>query len=85
LSRPSFKKSEIFTIGAYVSETGRRLFEGTELGRYTLLDLSMSITVIGAVVRFDMKNVLDERYETVPGMYMPGRHYRFGINWRLFD
>ena len=85
LSRPSFKKSETFTIGAYASETGSRLFQGTELGRYTLLDLSMSITVIGAVVRFDMKNVLDERYETVPGMYMPGRHYRFGINWRLFD
>jgi hypothetical protein len=85
LSRPSFKKTESFTIGVYASETGSRLFPGVELGPYSLLDLSVSLTVIGAVVRFEMKNVLDEQYETVPGMYMPGSHYRFGINWRLFD
>ena len=85
LSRPSFKKTEIFTIGLSASETGSRLFPGIELGRYVLLDLSLSITVIGAVVRFEMKNMLDEQFETVPGMYMPGRHYRFGINWHLFD
>ena len=45
----------------------------------------MSLTVLGAVAKFEMKNILDEKYETVPGMYMPGTHYRFGINWRLFD
>jgi hypothetical protein len=85
LSRPSFKKTELFTIGVFASDTGSRFFHGTELGRYALLDLSASITVMGAVVKFEMKNVLDEKYETVPGMYMPGSHYRFGINWRLFD
>ncbi len=85
LSRPSFKKTELFTIGVYASETGSRLFHGVELDRYSLLDLSVSLTVIGAVVRFEMKNILDEQYETVPGMYMPGSHYRFGINWRLFN
>ncbi len=85
LSRPSFKKTELFTIGVFASDTGSRFFHGTELGRYALLDLSASITVMGAVVKFEMKNILDEKYETVPGMYMPGSHYRFGINWRLFD
>jgi hypothetical protein len=85
LSRPSFRKTELFTMRADFSETGSRLFHGEELGRYSLLDFSISITVIGTVVRFEMKNVLDERYETVPGLYMSGRHYRFGINWRLFD
>jgi hypothetical protein len=85
LTRPSFKKTETFTVGVLASETGSRHFPGAELGRYTLVDLSASLTVLGAVVRFEMKNILDEKYETVPGMYMPGRHYRFGINWRLFD
>jgi len=85
LTRPSFKKTEKFTVGVQASETGSRLFPGVELGEYTLIDLSASLTVLGAVVKFEMKNVLDEKYETVPGMYMPGRHYRFGINWRLFD
>ncbi len=85
LSRPSFKRTELFIIGLNASETGSRLFPGAELGRCTLLDFSLSITVLGAVVKFETKNILDEKYETVPGMYMPGRHYRFGINWRLFD
>jgi outer membrane receptor protein involved in Fe transport len=85
LSRPSFKKTEHFIIGVHASETGSRFFYGVELGRYTLLDLSVSLTVLGAVAKFEMKNILDEKYETVPGMYMPGKHYRFGINWRLFD
>jgi outer membrane cobalamin receptor len=73
------------TIGVYASDTGSRRFAGVELGRYSLVDLSLSITVIGAVVKFEMRNVLDEHYETVPGMYMPGINYRFGINWHLFD
>jgi hypothetical protein len=85
LSRLSFKRTELFTIGIDASETGSRLFPGMELDRYTLLDFSLSLTVLGAVARFEMKNILDEKYETVPGMYMPGRHYRFGINWRLFN
>jgi hypothetical protein len=85
LSRPSFRSTETFTIGLGVSETGKRLFPQAELDRYSLLDLYISITVIGAIVKFEMKNLLDEKYETVPGMYMPGMHYRFGINWRLFN
>lgn len=85
LSRPSFKKTELFTIGVFASETGSRHFPGIELERYTLLDLSASLTIMGVVARFEMKNMLDEKYETVPGMYMPGAHYRFGLNWRLFD
>ena len=85
LSRPSFKKTELFTIGVFASETGSRHFPGIELERYTLLDLSASLTIMGVVARFEMKNMLDEKYETVPGMYMPGTHYRFGLNWRLFD
>ncbi len=85
LSRRSFGKSETVTLGIYASDTGSRRFGDVELGRYALLDLSLSITVIGAVVKFEMKNALDEKYETAPGLYMPGVNYRFGINWRLFD
>ncbi|HER43501.1 MAG TPA: hypothetical protein ENO08_03480, partial [Candidatus Eisenbacteria bacterium] len=85
LTRPSFRKTETLTIGVRASETGSRFFPGVELGSYTLIDLSVSLTVMGVVVKFEMKNILDEKYETVPGMYMPGQHYRFGINWRLFN
>jgi outer membrane receptor protein involved in Fe transport len=85
LSRPSFRKTELLTVRVEASDTGSRLFPGIELGRYALLDFSVSLTVLGAIARFEMKNVLDEKYETVPGMYMSGRHYRFGLNWRLFD
>jgi hypothetical protein len=85
LSRPSFRKTEMLTFGFSASETGPRMFQGTELARYSVVDFSLSLTILGAVAKFEMKNLLDEQYETVPGMYMPGRHYRFGLNWKLFN
>jgi hypothetical protein len=85
LRRPSFKKTELFILRMDGSETGERFFHGEELGGYALLDLSVSLSIIGAVAKFEVLNVLDQKYETFPGMYMPGRHYRFGLNWLLFD
>jgi hypothetical protein len=85
LSRPSFRKTELLTFGLIASETGSRMFGDVELGRYSVLDFSLSLTILGAVAKFEMKNLLDEKYETVPGMYMAGVHYRFGLNWRLFN
>ncbi|MDD3641927.1 MAG: TonB-dependent receptor [Candidatus Krumholzibacteria bacterium] len=84
-SRRSFRSTETFTVRVDLLESGERRWEDAVLDRYATVDLSASITVIGAVVRFELKNILDEEYRTVPGLLMPGRQYRFGINWRLFD
>jgi outer membrane receptor protein involved in Fe transport len=85
LSRPSFRATEMLILRIDALESGERRWGEVVLDRFMTLDLSVSLTVIGAVVRFEMKNALDEQYETVPGMLMPARNYRFGINWHLFD
>lgn len=85
LSRRSFKKTENFILRLDAFEAGERDFGAARLEPYSVIDLSASITVIGAVVKFQIKNILDERYETRPGTLMPERNYRFGINWHLFD
>lgn len=85
LSRPSFRATELFVLRIDGLESGERRWGDAALDRFLAIDLSASITVIGAVVRFEMKNLLDEEYETVPGLLMAGRHYRFGIYWRLLD
>jgi hypothetical protein len=85
LRRSTFKKTETLTLRIDAAENGPRMFAGTELARYSVLDFTLSLTILGATARFEMKNLLDEKYETVPGMLMPGRHYRFGLNWRVFD
>jgi len=36
-------------------------------------------------VSFEYRNILNERYETVPGYTMPPRHYIVGVFWELFD
>ena len=85
LTRSTFKKTETLTLRIDAAENGPRIFAGEELGRYSVLDFSLSLTILGATARFEIKNMLDEQYETVPGMFMPGTHYRFGLNWRVFD
>jgi hypothetical protein len=85
LSRLSFKKTERFVLRLDMAEVGKSLHGQERLGRYFLADVSASITVMGAIVKFEVLNILDEKYETVPGYFMPERHYRFGINWQLFD
>jgi len=85
LSRLSFKKTELLVLRLDAVEAGKVRWNGAVLDRRLVLDLSASITVMGAVVKFQWKNLTGEEYQTVPGLLMPGRHYRFGINWRLFD
>jgi hypothetical protein len=84
-SRLSFKETERFILRMDICEMGESSFGSARLGRYNVIDLSASITVMGAIVKFEVLNLLDEKYETIPGFNMPERHYRFGLNWHLFD
>ncbi len=86
IGRPIFKKTERITMRWDIRAVGKRSWEGFTLGSYLVNDLSVSLTILGdATFRFQMKNLFDAGYETVPGFRMPERHYRIGIAWNLFD
>jgi hypothetical protein len=85
ISRRVFKETEVVTLRYDVQSCGRRSWGDAELGGYSVHDVTVSMTLLSAVIRFQVKNVLDERYATVPGFLMPERHYLIGISWELFD
>ena len=64
---------------------GDRSWGDVDLESYMLHDVSASLTILGARVVFQYKNILDESYETIPGFLMPGRHYIIGVWWELMD
>jgi hypothetical protein len=80
-----FKGTELLTVKLDGEFVGRRSWEGTPLGAYGLLDAAASLTIMSARVSFEYRNILDAKYETVPGYLMPGRYYLMGIFWELFD
>ncbi len=85
LRRNFFKSTETLSIRYDAELIGARSWGGVDLGRYMLHDLSASMTLLGARIVFQYKNLLDESYETVPGFLMPGRHYIIGVWWELID
>jgi hypothetical protein len=85
LERRLFKQTESFSVGVASEFVGTRSWEAAEIPACYSLDLNASITVMSARVRFELRNLLDEQYETVPGFTMPGRYYTIGIIWELFD
>ena len=80
-----FKMTETLTLILGGSVVGPRNWDGRELEKYSLLNASFSMTVMSAIVRFEMRNLFDTKYETVPGYLMPERHIRFGVIWNIFD
>ncbi len=85
LRRNFFKSTETLSIRYDAELVGARSWGDVDLGRYMLHDLSASMTLLGARIVFQYKNLLDEPYETVPGFLMPGRHYIIGVWWELID
>jgi len=80
-----FKGSERISITLDAEAAGERSWSGTDLSPYRVCNLSASLSIMGAHVIFDYKNVFDAQYETVPGFLMPRRHYLIGVLWELFD
>ncbi len=85
LRRRIFKDTETISIRYDAEATGGRTWGGEDLASYMVHDLSASLTLLGARLVFQYKNLLDESYETVPGFLMPGRHYIIGVWWELID
>ncbi|MDD4857245.1 MAG: TonB-dependent receptor [Candidatus Krumholzibacteria bacterium] len=82
---PIFAKSETLSIKLDSELAGERRWDDSTLGAYHVLGAAAYLTIMSARVSFEYKNILDERYETVPGYTMPPRHYIIGIFWELLD
>lgn len=80
-----FKGSELVSIKLNSEAAGERSWNGTKLGTYRVYDFSASLSIMSARVSFNFNNILDAKYETVPGFQMPRRHYLIGVFWELFD
>ena len=85
ISRGIFGGAERASLSLNSEVVGRRSWEGTELDAYHVHGIAASLTVMGARVSFEYRNVLDAEYETVPGYLMPRRYFLIGIFWELFD
>jgi hypothetical protein len=85
MSRRVFKETETVTLRWDSRFEGKREWAGVELGAYDVHTVSISMTLLSAILRGEVRNLLDERYETVPGYYMPGRYWTIGIIWSFFD
>jgi hypothetical protein len=85
LRRRIFKDSETLALRWDSETTGERAWEGARLGSYSVHDVSVSLSVMDALIKFQWKNVFNVEYETVPGYRMPGRYYQIGIIWKFFD
>lgn len=85
LERRFFGDTELVSINWDTEVVGDRMWEGAELGAYSVNNLSASVTVLGARVRFQLRNIFDTKYETVPSFFMPERFYVIGVQWKLRD
>lgn len=85
LKRRFFKDTETLSLLLSACHVGPRNWAESLLERYSVLNASFSMTVMSATVRFEMRNILDTRYETVPGYWMPERHFRMGVIWNILD
>ncbi len=85
LKIPVFKDTETFTLRFDSIETGRRSWGTVDVEPAAVQNLSASITIMSALIKFQIKNIMDFRYQTVPGYYMDERHFRIGIIWNLIN
>jgi outer membrane cobalamin receptor len=85
LQRRIFSASELFSLKLGSEASGKRWWGGTALPPYRVLNASASLSIMSARVIYEYKNILNEKYETVPGYTMPLRHYIIGVFWELLD
>ena len=65
----SFKNTETATLGDLRRSRWKERLGRSEPGRdYSVLNASISVTVMSAVAHLEWRNILDERYETFPGI-----------------
>jgi len=83
--RPVFGGTEFFSVKLNTEAAGERAWGATELAAYQVHDFSASLSIMSGRVSFEYRNILDAKYETVPGFEMPQRHYVIGVYWELFD
>ena len=83
--RALFKGTETLSLRWDSEVVGGRRWGAVDLERYMTHDLSCSMTILKARIRFQYRNIFNEEYETAPGFLMPGRHYIIGIWWELLD
>lgn len=85
LSRSVFKETETVTFRWGMEVVGERSWNDTALGSYVLNNVAASMTVLGATITVQMKNLFDASYETYPGYLMPERHWMMGVIWTFRD
>ncbi len=85
VQRRIFAGSELFSLKLGSEASGKRWWGGTALPPYRVLNVSASLSIMSARVTYEYKNILNERYETIPGYTMPLRHYLIGVFWELLD
>lgn len=62
------------------------LFPGiTTLGQTAVLDGKMTFEFTDASIFLSIENLLDKKYQRVPGFFMPPKTFRFGIEWELWN
>lgn len=59
--------------------------EITQLEPDAVFDGQINLEFSDATLQFSMENLLDRRYQLVPGFFMPPRTLRFGIGWEFLD
>lgn len=85
ISRSVFRESEVVTLRWDSEASGNREWGDVELDAYAVHNIALSMTLMGAVIRFQVKNLFGTKYETFPGFLMPEQHYLIGVFWELFD
>ena len=85
LEHAVFKQTETIGLRCDVEFVGERPWEAATLGSYVVSDAAASMTILGATITVQMKNLFDTSYETYPGFRMPERHYVIGVLWEFFD
>jgi hypothetical protein len=85
VQRRIFAGSELVSLKLDSEAAGKRWWGGTALPPYRVLNVSGSISLMSARVICEYKNVLNEKYETIPGYTMPLRHFIIGVFWELLD
>jgi hypothetical protein len=83
--RRLFRGSELLSIKLEAEAVGERAWSTVTLAPYRVYNIAACMSIMSARVSFDFKNILDTKYETVPGFEMPRRYYLIGIFWELFD
>ena len=85
LQRRIFSGTELISLKLDSQLAGEREWSGAALPAYHVHNVSASLSIMSTRVSFEYRNILNERYETVPGYTMPPRHYIIGVFWELFD